>query len=62
MEARLPCPIPTFLSSATEPGMQNACRPSPRVTAISLALFCPFFIAMAAPRVYAQHALSKAMG
>ena len=24
---RFPCPKPTFLESATEPGTQNACRP-----------------------------------
>ena len=30
MLARLPCPMPTLRSSATDPGMQKACRPSPR--------------------------------
>ena len=33
--ARFPWPRPTFLSSATEPGIQNAWRPSPRDLATS---------------------------
>ena len=32
--ASLPCPKPTFLVSATEPGIQNACNASPRSSAI----------------------------
>ena len=36
-------------SSATEPGMQNACRPSPMASAASAAFLHPFLMAMAAP-------------
>ena len=41
--------------------MQKACMPSPREQAMSTALVSPFFMAMAAPRMYAQQAFSKAM-
>jgi len=51
MEARLPWPMPTLRSSATEPGMQKHCMPSPSEVAISTAFFCPFLSAMAAPRM-----------
>ena len=56
---KFPCPNPTFLSSATDPGIQNDCNPSPKTFAISEAFFNPLFIATAAPTVYAQQALSK---
>ena len=59
---RLPWPRPTLRCSATEPGMQNACRPIPMAAAASEAVVTPFFSATATPRVYAQLALSKAMG
>ena len=59
---RLPCPSPTSRESATEPGMQNDCKPIPIFSAASAAFLEPFFIAIAAPAVYAQTALSKAMG
>ena len=48
---KLPCPKPTFLSSATEPGIQKACNPSPIAAAASAAFVQPFFIAIAAPKV-----------
>ena len=35
IDAKFPCPNPTFLSSATEPGIQNACKPSPIAFAAS---------------------------
>ena len=59
---KFPCPSPTFLSSATLPGMQNDCRPSPIFSAASFAVFTFDLIARAAPTVYAQHALSKQIG
>ncbi|RWX47528.1 hypothetical protein H206_06342 [Candidatus Electrothrix aarhusensis] len=37
--------------SATEPGIQKAWRPMPRVEAISTALVWPFFRATAAPTI-----------
>ena len=51
IEAKFPCPNPTFLSSATEPGTQNDCNPSPIALAASAAFVQPFFIAIAAPTV-----------
>ena len=51
MAPRLPWPRPTWRCSATEPGMQKACRPSPMASAASAAVFTPFFKAMAAPSV-----------
>ena len=51
MAARLPCPRPTLRSSATEPGMQKAWRPSPRVFATATAFVSPFFMANAEPTV-----------
>ena len=33
--AKLPCPRPTLRSSATDPGIQNACNPSPNDFATS---------------------------
>ena len=62
IDAKFPCPNPTFLSSATEPGIQNACNPSPIAFAASDALLHPFLIAIAAPNVYAQAAFSKHIG
>ena len=62
IDAKFPCPNPTFLSSATEPGIQNACNPSPIAFAASAALVHPFLIAIAAPNVYAQAAFSKHIG
>ena len=59
---RLPCPRPTFLLSATEPGIQKAWSPSPIAAAASEAFFAPFLIAIAAPTVYAQQAFSKQIG
>ena len=47
--AKLPCPIPTLRSSATEPGIQNACNPMPIASAASAAFLQPFFNAIAAP-------------
>ena len=51
IEAKLPCPNPTFLSSATDPGIQNACNPSPIDFAASAAFLSPFLMAIAAPKV-----------
>ena len=51
IEPKLPCPKPTFLLSATEPGIQNACKPSPIAVAASAALLHSFLIAIAAPKV-----------
>ena len=48
---RLPCPKPTWRCSATEPGTQKACRPTPIISLASAALFTPFFSASAVPRV-----------
>ena len=58
----MPCPKPTFLSSATEPEIQKACKPIPIFSAASAAVFEPFLTAIAAPQVYAQQAFSKAIG
>ena len=57
--AKLPCPIPTLRSSATEPGMQNACKPIPIASAASAAFLQPFLIAIAEPTTYAHFAFSK---
>ena len=62
IDPKLPCPKPTFLSSATEPGIQKACNPSPIASAASAAFVQPFFIAIAAPKTYAQAAFSNAIG
>ena len=62
MEPKLPCPKPTLRSSATDPGIQNDCKPTPIVFAASTALTSPFLIAIAAPTVYAQQAFSKQIG
>ena len=35
IDAKFPCPKPTFLSSATEPGIQKDCKPSPIALAAS---------------------------
>ena len=59
---KLPCPKPTFLSSATDPGIQNDCNPTPINLAASAAFAAFSLIAIAAPTVYAQHALSKQIG
>ena len=63
MAPRLPWPRPTLRSSATEPAMQKACRPTP------MASWRPRrrssrrdFMAMAAPTVYAQTGVFKADG
>ena len=48
---RLPWPRPTLRFSATEPGMQNAWRPTPISAAASFAFAQPFLIAIAAPTV-----------
>ncbi len=48
----MPCPKPTFLSSATEPEIQKACKPIPIFSAASAAVFEPFLTAIAAPQVY----------
>ena len=49
MAARLPWPMPTFLSSATDPSRQKAWSPSPMASAASAALRQPFLMAIAAP-------------
>ena len=59
---RFPCPRPTFLFCATDPGMQNACKPIPMASAASDAVFTPLVSAIATPSVYAQLAFSNAMG
>ena len=60
---RFPCPRPTFLSSATDPGRQNAWSPSPIAAAASepviVPAFSPFLRAIAEPRTYAHFASSK---
>ena len=48
---KLPCPIPTFLFSATEPGTQKLCNPIPIASAASAAFVHPFLIAIAQPTV-----------
>ena len=48
---KLPCPKPTFLSSATEPGIQNDCNPFPIHSAASAASLALFLIAKAAPTI-----------
>ena len=35
IEPKLPCPKPTLRSSATDPGIQNDCKPTPIVFAAS---------------------------
>ena len=49
MAARLPWPKPTLRSAATDPGIQNDCKPSPIASAASAAFLHPFLIAIAAP-------------
>ena len=51
LEPKLPWPKPTLRSSATDPGIQNDCKPIPIVLAASAALTSPFLIAIAAPTV-----------
>ena len=48
---KLPWPSPTFLFSATDPGMQNDCNPMPIAAAASAAFLQPFLMAIAAPTV-----------
>ena len=61
IDAKFPCPNPTFLSSATDPGIQNACSPSPIAFAASDAFVHPFYC-YCCSNVYAQAAFSKHIG